>query len=240
MLRNVNTVISRCSLALVLTIIASPALATGITQFGVIFPTEFSMGSALPPGQGVGIQSIVVGNLGTTPFRLSDMQFTSSLVSTSTLVDPFVSTQINDRGIVLAPGQALGYINNDFNQPLDLLYVQSILPAITSLIVHPDLIIGFDNPLGSGVSFQNTQSTVAYGLSVEGASVNWMTVFNVGSPDLQPGWTAGSLGNGISASPVPLPSAGILFGTALIFFMFVRLQHRPMGWLTTDAASRRT
>lgn len=205
------------------------AWANEMLQFGVIFPADFRAGSALEPGQGFGIHTFVVGNLGTTPLSLSDFVFSSSIASTTTTVDPLVDVRVNDGGFVLAPGQALGYINGDFNQPLTLSFVQSIFPTISSLSVQGGygLFASFDNPLGSGVVFQDTQTTVDYHLRYGGANSHWMTSYEVGVPDLQTGTTAGVLGYGVSnAAGVPEASTVTLMGVGLFVLGLRRMCER--------------
>lgn len=214
---------------LVMIATATTARANEILQFGVIYPTDFRAGLALPSGQGFGIHTFVVGNLGTTPLSLSDFVFSSSIASTTTTVDPLVAVQVNDGGFVLSPGQALGYINGDFNQPLTLSFVQSIFPTISSLSVQGSygLFASFDNPLGSGVVFQDTLTTVDYHLRYGGANSHWMTSYEVGVPDLQTGTTAGTLGYGVSnAAGVPEASTLTLMGIGLFVLGLRRMSER--------------
>jgi hypothetical protein len=215
-------ILGRLFLVAILCSTATTAWANSIQQFGLILPTDFRAGTELPSEQGFELHSFVVGNLGTTNLSLSDFVFTSSLISTTTTVDPVLDAHINAGGFVLAPGEALGYINGDFNQPLTLSYVQSIFPTISSLSVQPDygLFAGLSNPLNSGVVFQNTQTTVDYHLRIGGANAHWTTSYEIGVPDLQPGWTAGTLGNAVSnASRVPEPPTLVLMGVGLILLL---------------------
>jgi hypothetical protein len=174
-----------------------PVMADQILQFGMIYPSDFKAGAVVHEGSGSTIQTLVIVNLGTASFNLQDIRFSSFLVSTTTPVNPDVRVPTTFPNFVLMPGQAYGYINGDFFQQPTLEYVQSIFPSVTSVTVNPDtpLYVSFVNPLGSGVDFQNSQSVVHYQLSIGGASVNWTTTYEMGYPDLQPGFTSGTLGN---------------------------------------------
>lgn len=98
-------------LIVVFFVVASPAWAIEILQFGIIFPTGYRTGTTLSSGMGYGIESIVLANLGTAPINLSDVVLTSSVVSTTTPVSPLLGENVNTySGLVLAPGQALGYL----------------------------------------------------------------------------------------------------------------------------------
>jgi hypothetical protein len=79
---------------------------------------------------GYGIESIVLANLGTVPINLSDVVFTSSVVSTTTPVSPLLGENVNAySGLVITLGQALGCLNSNFMGPRDpssLAQVQAI------------------------------------------------------------------------------------------------------------------
>jgi uncharacterized repeat protein (TIGR01451 family) len=172
----------------------SPALAN--IKFGVIHPTQYRAGASMPPGQGFSLQTTIVANLGTSSLNLRDFLLTSTLVSSTTPVNPLIS-QTEGTNIVLAPGQAYGYINGDFNQDLTLAFVQSIFPTVTNVIVDSNngFNLSFSNPTGSGVVFQNTQTVVNYQLSVGGVMAQWTMNYVVGDPNLSPGITSGTLGH---------------------------------------------
>jgi hypothetical protein len=157
-------------------IVQVPSALAGELQFGVIYASDYKAGSPLQPGNGYGIQTFVVANLGTVDINLADLSFTSSLVFTTTSVNPVVAVQNTIANRLLAPGQAYGYINGDFNQTLTVAYVQSIFPTTTDLIIDSNgLEAAFGNPLGSGVIFQNSETLVDYQLSIDGATAAWQT-----------------------------------------------------------------
>jgi len=139
-------------------------------------------------------------------------------------VNPDVSVNVTDPGLFFAPGHAIGNIDGDFNQLLTLAYAQSIFPTTTSLTIDSPngLFANFNNPLGSGIAFQNTQTSVAYQLSTAGAIAQWTTIYEMGFPDLPSGITSGTLGNTVSTvaiipTPVPEPGTFALLGTGLLF-----------------------
>jgi len=218
-------------LSAVLLVSIRSAAADSILQFSVIYGSDFKTGSNLDPNNGYSSQTIVIGNTGTAAFHVSDLLFTASLGSTTTPVNPIIAADNVSSALILAPGQAYGYINNGFGALLTLAYVQSIFPTIDSLTIDPNnrLTMDFSNPSGSGVSFQNTQTFVNYALSIGGATAEWTMEWEMGVPNLRPGLTSGTLGHVVSnavtcnetrpcpyAGSVPECSTLLLLGTGLL------------------------
>jgi hypothetical protein len=194
-------------------------------QIGVIHPSSFSTPASFVPGSGIGLQSFIVANLGSTPFSLSDLVFSSSLLSTNSVVTPLVGANIGGPDAVINPGQAFGNINSDFFQQPTLEYVQSIFPSISSVFVDGSsrIAAGFGNPLNSGAVLGDSMTVVSYQLSVAGASAQWTTNYRIGVPELPIGTTAGTLGFVVSSvdmvppvQAVPEPSTISLLASGLL------------------------
>jgi len=178
-----------------------PSALAGELQFGLIYPSDFKAERPLQPGNGWSLGTFVVVNLGTTNINLNELSFTSSIVSTTTSVNPAVDMRFSKSSLpVLSPGHAYGYINNGFNQPLTLAYLQSIFPTTTNLIIDAanGLNADFTNPLGSGAVFQNSETLVDYQMSIDGATAAWRTSWEMGSPLVPPFETQGTVGHTLS------------------------------------------
>jgi hypothetical protein len=207
-------------------LIGSGSAAASEIRFGVIAPDSLHFVGPLTSGSGYNPMTLGIVNLGTSSFSLSDMTFTSQLVSTTTPVDPDIWTFWLGNHTV-QPGEAYGEIATGFPPAAwTLAWIQSVFPFATSLL-HQNM--GdwggtFRNPFGSGVVFENTISVVAYQLRVADASATWFTSYETGSQGQHgESWgTLTTLESTTAAEAVPEPSSLVLIATGILIAVGVR------------------
>lgn len=216
----------RTRLLLVCFLWGAPAFADQVSQFGVIDAASFRMGGTLTPGHGSDSQTLVIANLGTTVLNFDAFNYSATLLFTDTHGLPSITPVHTPGGIALAPGQAYGYINGDFQSILTLDLVQGYFPTIQSLIVDPNNVFRatFANPLDNNNDFSNTTSLVQYQLQYGALAATWTEIYQVGVPGLQPGGTVGvTLSNRqVSYEKVAEPSSLVLSMIGLLAIAMLR------------------
>lgn len=200
---------------------SAPPTYSATIPFGLIFPTIVDYPAPIPSNTEIGWGTFLIANLGAQDFRPRELSLTGQVTSTTQLA-PFSISIFNyySPGFVLHPGEAAGAIGNWGGGPatIDLSYVQSFFPTVTTLISSSTLEVQFPNQTPH-TPFGNSETLLTFSFG-KGPLDTFTTTVLTHDPQIG----NNSLIHAGAArfsflSPVPASSTLLLFGSGLMLFV---------------------